>query len=318
MSRRRPAGMRRRLLITAAAALLAALPAAGSALLRASAAPEPERPAQVTLPTLPLVPTTTTVPAPPPTTAAAPAEATTSSTAATAITTVEVTTTAESTTTTTEAAATTPPVTGAPAPAAVPRPTGGPVSNDLQTPSVIQTASISGAYGVGVGAVLLFVLILIGFASHLTAGGSAMSNPQPRWRLVGGVVSLALAAVVGIVGYLRLSLEPAVNRQIPYLASAGMALVLLAAIGASLIVAEQLRADDNRLDELEAAVRQLADALAPSIEAPARRARSAARTQPAAEPGAAAGAATEAGRVADAGPVAEAGAAPPRRRRSSR
>jgi hypothetical protein len=135
----------------------------------------------------------------------------------------------------------------------------------------IQPASVTGAYGIGVGAVLIFTLILIGVTSRLTHGGQSMLSQQRRWRLIGGVLALAAAAVVGIVGYLRLSLEPAVNRQIPYLASAGMALVLLSAIGASLIVAEQLRADDDRLDELEAAVRQLAEAVGPAIEAPARR-----------------------------------------------
>ena len=92
-----------------------------------------------------------------------------------------------------------------------------------------------------------------------------------RTRLALGVVALALAAAVGIVGYLKLSLEPEVNRQIPYLASAGMALVLLAVTGGSLLVAEQLRTDDRRIEELEAAVRTLAGALAPTVEAPPRR-----------------------------------------------
>jgi hypothetical protein len=137
--------------------------------------------------------------------------------------------------------------------------------------AVIEPASVTGAYGLGLAAVGLFALVLIAFTSRLIHGGQPMSTQQRRWRLVAGVLSLGLAAVVGIVGYLRLSLEPAVNRQIPYLASAGMALVLLAAVGASLIVADQLRADDHRIDELEAAVRRLADALAPSIESPPRR-----------------------------------------------
>ena len=95
---------------------------------------------------------------------------------------------------------------------------------------------------------------------------------QRRTRLLAGAGCIALAAVVAIVGYLKLSVERDVNRQIPYLASAGMAMVLLAAVGVALLVAEQLRTDDRRIEELEGAVRELAAALAPAIEAPARRA----------------------------------------------
>ena len=97
-----------------------------------------------------------------------------------------------------------------------------------------------------------------------------MNDPRRRWRLLAGVASLALAAVVGIVGWLKLSLEPQVNRQIPYLASAGMALVVLAAIGGSLIVAEQLRSDDERISDLEDAVRRLTTTLEPLVESPPR------------------------------------------------
>jgi hypothetical protein len=98
-----------------------------------------------------------------------------------------------------------------------------------------------------------------------------MTDTTRRWRLVLGLACLVAAAVVGVVGYLKLSLEPSLNHQIPYLASAGMALVLLSAVGASLVVADQLHVDDSRAEELAAAIRQLADALAPSIERPARR-----------------------------------------------
>lgn len=92
-----------------------------------------------------------------------------------------------------------------------------------------------------------------------------------RSRLYAGLGVLALAAVVGGIGWYRLSGEPLLNRQIPFLASAGMVVVLLAVLGGSLIVAEQLRGDQNRISELEQAVRSLTDALAPMIESPARR-----------------------------------------------
>jgi len=98
-----------------------------------------------------------------------------------------------------------------------------------------------------------------------------VSDTTGRWRLVLGAACLAAAAVVGIVGYLKLSLEPSLNHQLPYLASAGMALVLLSAIGVSLVVTDQLRTDDLHTQELTAAIQRLADALAPDVERPARR-----------------------------------------------
>jgi hypothetical protein len=77
--------------------------------------------------------------------------------------------------------------------------------------------------------------------------------------------------VVGGVGWYRISGEPLLNRQIPFLASAGIAVVVLAVLGGALVVAEQLRADQNRIGELEDAVRALTEALAPVVENPARR-----------------------------------------------
>jgi hypothetical protein len=134
------------------------------------------------------------------------------------------------------------------------------------------TTAFTAAFAIALGTVLIVVLLLVALATIAKQGGPPLTRQQRRWRLILGVIFLAAASIVGVVGYLKLSLEPAVNRQIPYLASAGMALVVLSVIGGSLLVAEQLRSDDDRLDELEAAMRQLADAVAPTIEAPARRA----------------------------------------------
>jgi hypothetical protein len=140
-------------------------------------------------------------------------------------------------------------------------------------PAGIRSASVTGAYGIGFGGVVAVALLLIAFTtvtrSHLLPGGTAM-NPRRRARLIAGFGCLALAAIVGLVGYLKLSLEPDVNRQIPYLASAGMALVLLAAVGGAFIVGEQMRTDEQRIEELEAAVQQLASIVAPTVEAAPR------------------------------------------------
>jgi hypothetical protein len=139
------------------------------------------------------------------------------------------------------------------------------------------SAAVAGAYGIGLATVVVVAVLLIGLTHRGTSGGP-VTDTQRRWRLLAGLGCLVVAAVIGIVGYLKLSLEPQVNRQIPYMASAGMALVLLSTVGGSLLVAEQLRADDKRIEELENAVRDLAAAVAPAIEAPARRRGSRART----------------------------------------
>lgn len=96
-------------------------------------------------------------------------------------------------------------------------------------------------------------------------------NTTRRWRLVVGLGCIAAAAVVGLVGYLKLSLEPSLNHQLPYLASAGMALILLSVFGASLVIADHLHRDDARMEELATAIQQLAAALSAGIERPARR-----------------------------------------------
>ncbi len=92
-----------------------------------------------------------------------------------------------------------------------------------------------------------------------------------RNRLIAGLGCFAAAGLVAIVGYLKISIEPDLNRQIPYLASAGMTLVILVVLGGALIVGEQLRSDAQRIEELEQAVATLATQVAPTVERPARR-----------------------------------------------
>lgn len=104
-------------------------------------------------------------------------------------------------------------------------------------------------------------------ATTSTPGGTVTAH---RTRLWTGLGVLALAAVVGGVGWYRLSGEPALNRQIPFLASAGVLVVLLSVLGGSLIIAEQLRGDTHRIGELEDAVRALTEALSPLVEQPPR------------------------------------------------
>ena len=99
-----------------------------------------------------------------------------------------------------------------------------------------------------------------------------MIDTGARWRLVAGILCLVAAAVVGVVGYVKLSVEPSLNHQLPYLASAGMTLVLLSVTGAALLNVDHLRTDEGQMAELAAAIERLADALASDVERPARRA----------------------------------------------
>jgi hypothetical protein len=130
------------------------------------------------------------------------------------------------------------------------------------------TSVVPSAYGIVVFGVI-GVALLVSFLSGLKPSGGTMK--ATRTRLWAGLATIAAAAVVGGVGWYRISGEPMLNRQIPFLASAGIAVVVLAVLGGALVVAEQLRADQNRIGELEDAVRALTEALAPVVENPARR-----------------------------------------------
>lgn len=115
----------------------------------------------------------------------------------------------------------------------------------------------------------LGLAVLLGFAAGSPhTGGSSMKSSRPRLWV--GLSVIALAALVGGIGWFRISGEPLVNRQIPFLASAGLLAVLLAVAGGAIMVSEQLQGDQTRLEELENAVKALTEALAPSIEAPPR------------------------------------------------
>ncbi len=139
------------------------------------------------------------------------------------------------------------------------------------------TAAVTDGYTLVVfGTVGLAVLLGVA-AGYPYTGGSSMKSSRPRLWV--GLSVIALAALVGGIGWFRISGEPLLNRQIPFLASAGLFAVLLAIVGGALMVSEQLKGDQSRIEELENAVRALTEALAPSIEAPPRIA--AAPTKPA-------------------------------------
>jgi hypothetical protein len=135
------------------------------------------------------------------------------------------------------------------------------------------TAPLSGivaaCFALVVFGVLAITFLTLFLTSHHTRTGGPVTTH--RTRLWTGLAVLAAAALVGGIGSYRVAGEPLLNRQIPFLASAGIVVVLLSVLGGSLIIAEQLRSDQHRMTELEDAVRALTEALAPRIEEPARR-----------------------------------------------
>jgi hypothetical protein len=132
---------------------------------------------------------------------------------------------------------------------------------------------IAGVFALIAGGLLIGALVLVVLATTQRPGGIPMTVFR-RNRLLAGLACFAAATAVAIIGYLKISIEPDLNRQIPYLASAGMALVILVVLGGALIVGEQLRSDAARIEELEHAVSTLAAQVAPAVERPARRRRS--------------------------------------------
>jgi hypothetical protein len=94
--------------------------------------------------------------------------------------------------------------------------------------------------------------------------GSA-TRPVVGWVLIGLGVLLILA------GYLGVSREALVAKQIPYLVSGGIFGMVLVAVGAFLLGTEDLRKDLRRLDRLEEMVGDLHGALLTRLSTDSRR-----------------------------------------------
>ena len=85
---------------------------------------------------------------------------------------------------------------------------------------------------------------------------------SPRHRVTVGLCLIGTAVVVAFMGYLGVSAETDVAFQLPYFASAGIGALLLMGGGATMLLGAQLEADDERLSQIEDAVRSLADEVA--------------------------------------------------------
>jgi len=72
-----------------------------------------------------------------------------------------------------------------------------------------------------------------------------------------GYILIAIGGILLLAGYLGVSREVIVARQIPYLVSGGLVGLAAITIGARLLLIEDLRRDSGRLDRLEKAVQEL-------------------------------------------------------------
>jgi hypothetical protein len=100
-------------------------------------------------------------------------------------------------------------------------------------------------------------------------------SPAVFWRWVWssirpylGYVLIALGLLLILVGYLGVSREVYVGRQIPYVVSGGLLGVAAVTLGSRLLLIEDLRRDSGRLDRLEKAVVDLHQVLLSRPDAP--------------------------------------------------
>ena len=109
------------------------------------------------------------------------------------------------------------------------------------------------------------------------SGAEYYDEPDPRllWRWVGkagrpwaGWAFIAVGLLLTLIGWIGVSGEAIVAKQIPYVVSGGIGGVLLAVIGAYFLGTEELRKDSGRLDRLEQKVDELHAALLQRADAP--------------------------------------------------
>jgi hypothetical protein len=88
-------------------------------------------------------------------------------------------------------------------------------------------------------------------------------RPYAGWIITGAGVLLIF------IGYLGVSREALVAKQLPYLISGGIGGIALVGIGAVFLGTEDIRRDSGRLDRLEAMVNELHAVLLSRADAPA-------------------------------------------------
>lgn len=102
-----------------------------------------------------------------------------------------------------------------------------------------------------------------------------MPDPSLFWKWVGratrpvwGWILVGLGIILIIVGYLGISREALVAKQLPYLISGGIGGLALVGFGAMLVGTEDLKRTQERIDELEDLVADLHSVLLSRADAP--------------------------------------------------
>lgn len=88
-------------------------------------------------------------------------------------------------------------------------------------------------------------------------------------RPYAGWIFYGFGALFVLIGYLGISGEAVVAKQLPFLISGGIGGILLAVIGAYFLGIEELRRDGGRLDRMEKQIEELHRALLERADAPA-------------------------------------------------
>jgi hypothetical protein len=81
------------------------------------------------------------------------------------------------------------------------------------------------------------------------------------WRALVAWAAIGIGAVALVIGYVGVSAQTVVAKQLPYLISGGLTGVVAIGAGVALLVAEDLRSDRERLGRLEAQILEIRDAL---------------------------------------------------------
>lgn len=85
---------------------------------------------------------------------------------------------------------------------------------------------------------------------------------RARWRAVVGWILVVLGALFVILGWVGVSGEPDVARQLSYLASGGVGGLVAAVVGVGLLISEDLRTERRRLGRIEAVLLDVQDGIA--------------------------------------------------------
>jgi hypothetical protein len=111
-------------------------------------------------------------------------------------------------------------------------------------------------------------------ADRSTDRSDDMPDPALFWRWVGkatrpvvGWVLTGIGVLLLLIGYLGISREAIIEKQLPYLISGGIGGLVLVIVGAVFLGTEDLRRDSGRLDRLEEMVAELHRALLVRLEA---------------------------------------------------